>query len=71
MKNRPNTSAMGGLKLPDGLPDTRNPKDLDEHPLCRRLFPDGLGTEDEKNEMIGSVSILQRTNAWGMSMYVV
>ena len=54
------TDATGRLQ---GQADTRNPRDLDEHPLCRRLFPD-LGTDDQNEEMAGSVAKLQRSAVW-------
>lgn len=39
----------------------RDPRDLDEHPLLQRLFPDRLGDEDAQVEMAGSVAHLQRS----------
>lgn len=46
---------------PRGLPDSRDPRDLDEHYLSRKLFPDGLGSDEENQELLASVEKLQRS----------
>lgn len=59
--NTSDTTAPEPPAFPMGRPETRDPKVLDEHPLLRRLFPNGLGDEDQQAEMASSVEKLQRS----------